>query len=105
MRTHISFTPCRQHGEYRSKNRKKQQQKEQKESTSLLNALHSTQKALEFRLKEEVKALLQINFDENPLKYWDKDKSYIGIQLKEAHSIIRVKPMRYNQADEQEFRL
>jgi len=41
--------------------------------------LSLTQRALELRLKEEVKALLQANFDENPLKYWDKDKSYADI--------------------------
>jgi len=60
---------------------------------------------LEFHLKEEVKTLLQANFDENPLKYWDRDKYYADIQLKGAHSIVRVKPMRYNQADEQEFKI
>lgn len=63
------------------------------------------QKALEFRLEEEVKALLQANFDDNPLKYWDKDESYGDIQLKDAHFIVRVKPMRYNQTDEHEFKL
>lgn len=77
----------------------------QKRSSSLLLALSTTHKALEFRLEEEVKALLQANFDDNPLKYWDKDKSYADIQLKDANSIVRVKPMRYNQTDEQEFRV
>lgn len=71
----------------------------------LIKALHTTQKALEFRLEEEVKALLQANFDDNLLKYWDKDKSYADIQLKEAHSIVRVRPMRYNKAYEQEFKI
>jgi len=69
----------------------------------LLNALSLTQKALEFYLEDEVKALLQANFDDNPLKYWDKDKSYADIQLKDTHSIVRVQLMRYNQIDEQEF--
>ena len=63
------------------------------------------QKALEFLLEDEVKALLQANFDDNPLKYWDTDKSYADIQLKEAHPIVRVKPIRYSQTDEQEFRI
>ena len=71
----------------------------------LIIALHVTQKPLEFCVKEEVKALLQANFDDNPLKYWDKDKSYAGIQLQEAHSIVCVKLMRYNQADEQDFKI
>ena len=71
----------------------------------LITALHTTQKPLEFRLKEEVKALLQANFDRNPLKYSDKDKSYASIRLKEAHSIVCVKLMRYNQADEQDFKI
>jgi len=60
---------------------------------NLLAALHTTQKALEFRLEDEVKALLQANFDDNPLKCWDKDKSDADIQLNEAHCIMRVKPM------------
>ena len=54
----------------------------------LIAALNTTQKPLEFRVKEEVKALLQANFHDNPLKCWDKDKSYAGIRLQEAHSIV-----------------
>jgi len=54
----------------------------------LLRALSLTQRALEFCLEEEVKALLQANFDDNPLKYWDKDKSCADIHLKDAHSIV-----------------
>ena len=69
----------------------------------LLNALSLTQKTLDFHLEDEVKALLEANFDDNPLKYWDKDKSYDDIQLKDVHSIVRVKLMRYSQIDEQEF--
>ena len=71
----------------------------------MLIALSNTQQALEFRLEAEARSLLQANFDDNPLKFWDKDKSYADIQLKEAHSIVRVKSMRYNQNDEQEFRV
>ena len=64
---------------------------------NLLKAMSTTQRSFGFRLEEEVKALLQANFDDNPLKYYDKDKSYADIQLKEGHSIVRVKPtMRYN---------
>ena len=69
-----------------------------------LKAISTTQRALEFQLKE-VKALLQANYDDNPLKYWDKDKSCADIQLKEAHFIVRVKPMRYNHVDEHEFKI
>ena len=72
---------------------------------NLLKAISTTQRALEYRLEEEVKALLQANFDDNFLKYWDKDKSYADIQLKEAHSIGRVKPVRYNQAHEHKFKI
>jgi len=56
---------------------------------NFLRAISTTQGALEFLLEKEVKALLQANFDGNRLKYWDKDKSYADIQLKEAHSIVR----------------
>lgn len=76
-----------------------------KRPSYLLLAFTCTPKALEFRLEAEVKALLHANFDDNPLKYWDKDKSYADIQLKDSSSIVRVKPMRYNQADEHEFKI
>ena len=71
----------------------------------LITALYTTQKPLEFRGKEEVIALLQANFDDNPLKYSDKHKSYGGIRLQEAHSIVCVKLMRYNQANEKDFKI
>ena len=105
MCTSISFTPCNQHGDYPSYTRQKKWQKKPHTPTNLLHVLFTTQRQLEFHLKEEVKTLLQANFDENPLKYWDRDKYYADIQLKGAHSIVRVKPMRYNQADEQEFKI
>ena len=52
--------------------------------------------SFDVRLETEVKALLQANFDDNPLKYWDKDKAYADIQLKDANTTIRVKPIQYN---------
>jgi len=104
MRTSITFHPRSQRGGNTYPKKTKRPKNRSKILAQLLNALFHTQRALEFRLEEEVKALLQANFDDNPLKYWDKDKSYADIQLKEAHSIIRVKPMRYNQADELEFK-
>jgi len=61
--------------------------------------------SFEIRLEAEVKALLQANFDDNPLQYWDKDKAYADIQLKDAKTIVRVKPIRYNQQDELEFKV
>jgi len=61
--------------------------------------------SFDVRLETEVKALLQANFDDNPLKYWDKDKAYADIQLKDANTIVRVKPIRYNQQDELEFKV
>ena len=103
MRTSITFRPRSQHGGNTCPKYTKRPKNRSKIQAQLLNALSHTQRALEFRV-EEVKALLHANFDDNPLKYWDKDKSYADIQLKEAHSIIRVKPMWYNQADELEFK-
>jgi len=35
--------------------------------------------SVKVRLETEVKPLLQVNFDDNPLKYWDKDKAYADI--------------------------
>jgi len=61
--------------------------------------------SFEVRLEAEVKALLQANFGDNPLKYWDKEKAYADIQLKDANTIVRVKPIRYNQQDELEFKV
>jgi len=61
--------------------------------------------SFEIRLETKVKALLQANFDDNPFKYWDKDNGYANIQLKDANTIVRVKPIRYNQQDELEFKV
>ena len=61
--------------------------------------------SFEVRLEHEVKALLQANFDDNPFKYWDKDKAYADIQLKDANTVVRVKPIRYNQQDELKFKV
>ena len=105
MGTSIAFKQRSQHGDYPSKTNRKWWQAKPKTPATLITALHTTQKPLEFRVKEEVKALLQSNFDDNPLKYWDEDKSYAGIRLKEAHYVACVKLMRYNQADEQDFKI
>ena len=105
MGTSIAFKQRNQRGHYPSKTNGKLWQAKQKTPATLITALHTTQKPLEFRVKEEVKALLQANFDDNPLKYWDRDKSYAGILLQEAHSIVCVKLMRYNQAEEQDFKI
>ena len=61
--------------------------------------------SFEVRLEQGVKALLHANFDDNPLKYWDKDKAYADIQLKDANTIVRVKPIRHNKQDELEFKI
>ena len=41
---------------------------------------------------------------ENPLKLWDKDKSFATIELKEPKTVIRVKQMVYTYKDQQEFK-
>ena len=105
MGSTLAFQPRTQHGDYPSKTNGKRWQAKPKTPAMLITALHTTQKPFEFRVKEEVKALLQANFDRNPLKYSDKDKSYASIRLKEAHSVVCVKLMRYNQADEQDFKI
>ena len=61
--------------------------------------------SFEVRLETEVKALLQATFDDNPLKYLDKDKGYADIQLKDTNTIVWVKPIRYNQQEELEFKI
>jgi len=91
----IPFKPCIQHGDnpYIPKEKLR------------LNALKPLMHSFEVRLESEVKALLQANFDDNPLKYWVKDKAYVDIQLKDANTIPRVKPIRHNQQDELEFKV
>ena len=70
-----------------------------------LNKPKKSVQSFEIRLETEVKAVLQANFDDNPLKYLDKDNAYVDIQLKDANTIVRVKPIRYNQQDELEFKV
>ena len=70
-----------------------------------LNKPKKSMQSFEIRLETKVKALLQANFDDNPFKYWDKDNGYANIQLKDANTIVRVKPIRYNQHDELEFKV
>ena len=40
---------------------------------------------------------------ENPLQFWDNNKIYATLKLKDPNKIIRVKPMRHNELDVKEF--
>jgi len=94
----ISFWPRSQHGG-------KTYIPKEKTRKTRSNAPKTLMHSFKVRLENEVKALLQANFDDNPLKYWDKDKAYADIQLKDANTIVPVKPIRYNQQDELEFKI
>ena len=53
---------------------------------------------------EDIKEKLRLSYTENPLKFWDKNQDYAEIKLKDENKIIRVKPMRYNPTDQDEFK-
>ena len=40
---------------------------------------------------------------ENSLQFWDNNKIYATLELKDPNKIIRVKPMRHNELDVKEF--
>lgn len=52
---------------------------------------------------ENIKARLKQCFSDNPLQFWDKNKIMAKIEMKDTNKIIRVKPMRYNPEDKEEF--
>ena len=40
---------------------------------------------------------------ENPLQFWDNNKIYATLELKDSKKIIRVKHVRHNELDVKEF--
>ena len=44
-------------------------------------------------------------FTEDPQKFWTKNQIYAKLEMKDPEKIIRVKPMRYNEPDQEEFKI
>ena len=53
---------------------------------------------------EQQKELCKELYYEDPLKFWDKDKSFAKIELIDPKIIIRVKQIVYTYKDQQEFK-
>ena len=51
----------------------------------------------------QVQKKLDSLYVENPLQFWDNNKIYVTLELKDSKKIIRVKPMRHNELDVKEF--
>ena len=62
---------------------------------------------LELSIKEQIaeqqKQLCNELYSDNPLKFWDKKKTFVKITLLNSNSIIRVKQMVYTHQDIREF--
>ena len=51
----------------------------------------------------QIRLKLESLYVENPLQFWDTNKIYATLELKDPNNIIRVKPMRHNELDVKEF--
>ena len=58
-------------------------------------ALSINEVSLKKQILDQQKELCKELYYENPLKFWDKDKSFATIELKEPKTVIRVKQMVY----------
>ena len=53
----------------------------------------------------QIKTKIESLYVENPLQFWDNNKIYATLELKDPNKIIRVKPMRHNELDVKKFQL
>ncbi|KAG8373098.1 hypothetical protein BUALT_Bualt12G0135300 [Buddleja alternifolia] len=44
-------------------------------------------------------------YSENPLQFWNKNQILAKLEMKDKDKIIRIKPMRYNESDQNEFKI
>ena len=72
-------------------------------STLLLKLESRLLKSLDFC--SQIKLKLESLYVENPLQFWDNNKIYATLELKDPDKIIRVKPMRHNELDVKEFQI
>ena len=72
-------------------------------STPLLKLESRLLKSLDFCF--QIKLILESLYVENPLQFWENNKIYATLELKDPDKIIRVKPMRHNELDVKEFQI
>ena len=48
---------------------------------------------------------LKENFSNNPLKYWEKTKSYCKLEMIDLDKVIRASRMIYSQEDIEDFKI
>ena len=72
-------------------------------STPLLRLETILLKSLDFC--SQIKTKLETLYVENPLQFWDTNKIYAHLELKDSNKVIRVKPMRHNEIDVKEFQI
>ena len=53
----------------------------------------------------QIKTRLESLYVKNPLQFWESNKIYATLELKDPDKIIRVKPMRHNELDVKEFHI
>ena len=53
----------------------------------------------------QIKIKLESLYVDNLLQFWDNNKIYATLELKDPNKIIRVKPMRHNELDVKEFQI
>ena len=53
----------------------------------------------------QIKLKIESLYVDNPLQFWDNNKIYATLELKDLDKIIRVKPMRHNEIDVKEFQI
>ena len=70
-------------------------------STPLLKLESRLLKSLDFC--SQIKLKIEFLYVENPLQFWDNNKIYATLELKDLDKIIRVKLMRHNELDVKEF--
>ena len=72
-------------------------------STPLLRLESRLLKSLDFC--SQIKTRLETLYVENPLQFWENNKIYANLELKDPDKIIKVKPMRHNELDVKEFQI
>ena len=93
----IPFTPHSQRGDllpHTKSNRKDFDQPLLVFETLLLHKLD---------LCANIRQKLESLYVDNPLQFWDTNKIYATLELKDPNKIIRIRPMRHNELDLKEF--
>lgn len=54
---------------------------------------------------ENIKNKIKQCYSENPLQFWDKNQITAKLEMKDKCKEIRIKPMRYNPEDQNEFKI